>query len=116
MNLRKHEVGRMVVDIPSGGVGGGHCDGPSRDRCRHWAACEGEPSRPELLCSRMLGMTFTLEFPHSSSSAQWSYPIGTDGATVVQTLCGISPIVLGVFWDDEPSWQCSAQVYVGTRS
>ena len=28
MNLRKPEVGQMVVDIPSGGVGGGHCDGP----------------------------------------------------------------------------------------
>ena len=53
---------------------------------------------------------------HSFPSARWSYPIGTDWATVVQTLCGISPIVLGVLWDDEPSWQCSAQVYVGTRS
>ena len=54
----------MVVDIPSGGVGGGHCDGPSRVRCRHWAACEGKPSRPELLCSRMLGISPKM-FPNS---------------------------------------------------
>ena len=51
MNLRKPEVDQMVVDIPSGGVGGGHCDDRSRDRCRHWAAWEGEPSRPFLRLS-----------------------------------------------------------------
>ena len=53
MNPRNPEVSRMVVDVPSDGVGDGDYDGRSRDRCRHWAACEGEPSRPELLCSRM---------------------------------------------------------------
>ena len=87
----------MVVNVLSDGVGGGDYDGRSRDHCRHWAACEGELSRPELLCSRMLGMTLTLDFPRSSPSAQWSYPIDTDWATFAQASCGISPIFLGVF-------------------
>ena len=45
---------------------------------------------------------------HSSPSAQWSYPIGTDWATVVQTPCRISPIFLGVFWWRTCTW-CIAQ-------
>ena len=62
----------MVVNVLSDGVGGGDYDGRSRDHCRHWAACEGELSWPELLCSRMLGMTLKLDFLRSSPSAQWS--------------------------------------------
>ena len=72
INPRNPEVSRMVVNVLSDGVGGGDYDGRSRDHCRHWAACEGELSWPELLCSRMLGMTLKLDFPRSSPSAQWS--------------------------------------------